>query len=106
MLGPVIPKGVDYKKLEEINELMTKLMKKYIDKVQAEPTLYVQRQKMIDRLCGFQPVAKDFPVFYVDSHLPSFPKIFLYGLDFDFLMLQVLVITAMDRAKFIGNNGI
>ena len=31
--GPVMPKGVDYNKLEEINELMTKLMKKYIDKV-------------------------------------------------------------------------
>lgn len=61
---------------------------------------------MSDRLFGCQPVAKDFPVFYVDSHLPSFPKIFLYGLDFDFLMLQVLIITAMDRAKFIGSNGI
>lgn len=35
---------------------------------------------------------------FKDTWMPTFAKSFLYGLDFDFMMLEVLVIACMDLA--------
>ena len=40
---------------------------------------------------------------FEDSFFPSFSNIFLYGLDFDFMMLEVLVISCMDRTNYLDN---
>lgn len=40
---------------------------------------------------------------YTDSFIPSFSNSLLYGLEMDFLMLNCLVIAAMDRAKYLLN---
>ena len=44
------------------------------------------------------PIEKRFPIMYKDAWLPTFSKSFLYGLDFDFMMLEVIVICCMDLA--------
>lgn len=40
---------------------------------------------------------------FEDSFFPSFSNIFLYGLDFDFMMLEVLVISCMDVTNYLDN---
>lgn len=47
--------------------------------------------------------AVSFPTLYPDKFLPSFANTFLYGLDFDFMMLEVLIIALMDRANYLDN---
>ena len=34
---------------------------------------------------------------YFDTIIPSFTNAFLYGLEFDFFIMQVLVIASLDR---------
>ncbi|MEY4334709.1 MAG: hypothetical protein RLZZ196_3459 [Bacteroidota bacterium] len=38
--------------------------------------------------------------------MPTFSKTFLFGVEFDFLILECLVIACMDRASFVPGNGI
>lgn len=38
--------------------------------------------------------------------MPTFSKTFLFGVEFDFLILECLIIACMDRASFIPGNGI
>jgi hypothetical protein len=64
--------------------------------------MYIKKKGPLDRLFGLHPIEKRFPVMFQDSWLPSFSKTLLYGLDFDFMMLEVLVIALMDKA----NNGV
>jgi hypothetical protein len=58
---------------------------------------------MLQRLLGTSD-AVSFPTLYPDTFLPSFANAFLYGLDFDFMMLEVLIIACMDRANYAEND--
>jgi asparagine N-glycosylation enzyme membrane subunit Stt3 len=40
-------------------------------------------------------------MFNDDSHFPSFAKTLLAGLEWDMLMMECLVIAAMDRARYV-----
>ena len=92
---------------------MNKIMKKYIEKVGSEPGDLVKEAKerhWFDKLFGIHPYIgiegtfkNDFPVMYSDPGLPSYSKILLYGLDFDFLMFECLVIACMDRCNYLPN---
>ena len=103
--GPALPKGLDMEPLTKKQKLMNKIMKKYIEKVGSEPGDLVKEAKerhWFDKLFGIHPFIgqqyhegtfkNDFPVMYSDPGLPSYSKILLYGLDFDFLMFECLVI--------------
>lgn len=41
---------------------------------------------------------------YYDTMIPSFAQAFLYGLDFDFMMLEVLVIACLDMSLVAAND--
>ena len=71
-------------------------MKKYIEQVRAEPTRYIKEKGALERLLGLPPGENRFPVLFADTWMPTFAKSFLYGMDFDFMMLEVLVIACMD----------
>ena len=60
-----------------------------------------QRNKL-DKLLGIFPEDPKFPVLFPDFYMPSFPSIFLYALDFDFMILEVLIISLMAR---VAENG-
>jgi hypothetical protein len=77
---------------------MNKIMKKYIEHVRAEPTRYIKQKGPIHRLFNLNQIEKRFPIMFKDAWMPSFAKSFLYGLEFDFMMLEVLVIACMDLA--------
>jgi len=86
---------------------MNKIMKKYIDQVRAEPKQFIQQRSSLDKLLGRHPQPaktrgdKKFPVMYPDKYVPSYQKTFLFGLDFDFMIFQCLVISCMDRCNYL-----
>jgi len=90
--------------LNQTSNVMNKIMKKYIDQVRAEPKSFIKEKRMVDRLFGLNPVEKRFPVMFKDKFLPSFSKTLLYGLEFDFMMMEVLIIALMDRCNYLPND--
>jgi hypothetical protein len=66
--------------------------------------MYIKEKTWWDRLLNLHPIEKRFPVMFADKGLPSFSKLFLYGLDFDFLMFEVLILACMDRANSMPND--
>jgi hypothetical protein len=117
---------MDMSPLEKKQKLMNKIMKKYIEKVSSDPAAWVRDAKdrpAAEKLLGLHPdsggfssflscggaqaddivIANEFPVMYPDPGLPSYAKVLLYGLDFDFLILECLVIACMDRCNYLPN---
>lgn len=83
---------------------MNKLMKSYLDRVRSDPEAHIQARQPVEKLVGAYPVGGQVPIMYIDSYWPSFANSFLYGLEFDFLMLEALIIASMDRAMTLKNN--
>lgn len=95
--NPAIPENINMTELDQTKELMNKIMKKYIDQVRAEPTTYIKDKTPIQRLFNLQPNEQKIMMFR-DKMQPSYSKSLLQGLEFDFMMLECLVIACMDRA--------
>jgi len=76
---------------------MNRLMQTYIEKVRMEPLKYILEKGAIARWVGYSHNNKniDVPVLYKD-HYSGFTNYMLSGLDWDFLSLQVLIITFID----------
>lgn len=125
-----LPDGLNMGPLEKKQRLMNKIMKKYIEKVSSDPGTWLMEAKerhWSDKLLGLHPniggiwslfecgggnrrrnmddenQRKEFPIMYSDPGLPSYSKILLYGLDFDFMILECLVIACMDRCNYLPN---
>lgn len=43
-------------------------------------------------------------MFNEKQNSPGFVNAFLYGLEFDFLMLEVLIVASMDRCNYLEND--
>lgn len=86
--GPALPKGIDIKNLYNMQELMNKMMKKYVEQVRQQPKQYIVERQRLDKLFGTHPAKGDQIIMYKDKGIyPSYAKMFLYGLDFDFMIL-------------------
>jgi len=94
---------LNWRDLDDTNESMNKIMKNYIQKTNSQPHTFIREKTMSQRLFNHH-AAVDFPTLYPDKFLPSFSNAFLYGLDFDFMMLEVLIIALMDRANYAEND--
>ena len=71
-------------------------MQTYIEKVRMEPRNYIREKSAIARWVGYTNVKNiDIPVLFKD-HYSSFTNYMLSGLDWDFLTLQVLIVTFID----------
>lgn len=92
-----IPSGFRIEKLEDPGRFMNQTFQTYIEKVRLEPRQYVRERSALARWLGFQPGVADteIPVLYKDPWY-SFSNFLLCGLDFDFLMLDALMITFID----------
>jgi hypothetical protein len=76
--------------------------------VRAEPRQFLKERSPIDKLLGRHPTSpgnevRRFPVMYPDKYVPTYQKTFLFGLDFDFMILECLVIASMDRCNYLPN---
>jgi hypothetical protein len=100
---PAIPYNLDLRSLEKTNEVTNKIIKKYIEQVKSEPNFYIRERSLVERLFGLFPKDKRIPLMFHDHFLPSFYKTLLCGLDFDFMILEVLVIACMDRSAYLEN---
>lgn len=79
---------------------MNKIMMAYIDRVRGDPNTYVKEKTYLDRLCS-RTADNDYPTLYSDNSIvPSYTSSMLYGLDFDFLMLNTLMIVALERVTY------
>jgi hypothetical protein len=76
---------------------MNRLMQTYIEKVRMEHKKYILEKSAAARWFGYSNNNKniDVPVLYKD-HYSGFTNYMLSGLDWDFLSLQVLIITFID----------
>ena len=79
-------------------------MKSYLDRVRSDPKLHIQKRSPCDKLLGLYPRGEPIPIMYIDTFWPSYANSMLFGLEFDFLMLEALIIGAMDRARFLEND--
>ena len=113
-LGPALPEGVWEEvynaresgtsvTLDFTKNLMNKIMRKYIEQVRNEPKLCIRERRWHDRLLDTQERSRQFPIMFEDTWFPSFANAFLYGLDFDFLMMEVLVIAAMEKVSRVDH---
>lgn len=92
-----IPKGFDISRLSDPGNFMNRLMQTYIEQVRVEPREYVRERGALSRWLGLQPnvANSEAPVMFKDKWM-NFSNFLLCGLDFDFLMLDVLVVTFID----------
>lgn len=78
---------------------MNRLMQTYIEKVRVEPKEYIRDRGAFSRWLGIMPSLTniDAPIMFKDPWM-NFSSYLLCGLDFDFLMLDVMVISFIDMA--------
>lgn len=78
---------------------MNRIMQTYIEQVRVEPRKYIRERGALSRWFGLHPAMAglDAPIMFKDKWM-GFQSFMLSGLDFDFLMLDVLVISSMDLA--------
>ena len=76
------------RQLYNSQEIMNKRMKKYVEQVRQQPKQHIVERSPIDKLLGSHPPKTEQLMMYKDKGIyPSFAKMFLYGLDFDFMIL-------------------
>jgi len=89
--------------------MMTKMMQSHLELVKKEPKRYIRDRHVIQRLLNIAPTEElkekaKTPIMYKDKWA-SFGNTFLMGMDFDFLMLDVCVLSFIEQtARF--NTGV
>ena len=93
-INAAVPKNLKIEELDTERKIMNKLMMQYVEKVRLEPKKFIKLRSGYDRFCNRAPpeLAQNQPVMYKDPAC-SYGKFFLMGMDFDFLMLEVFVIS-------------
>ncbi len=102
---PALPQGFNIEKIDDPGNFMNRTMQTYIERVRLEPNDFVQERSAIARWFGFhaRSTSSDIPILFKDPWM-SYSNYFLCGLDFDFLMLDVLVVTFIDLVGFQDMN--
>lgn len=92
-----LPAGFRVDRLEDPGKFMNRTFQTYIERVRLEPKQFVRDRGAIARWLGFQSGITDteIPVLFKDPWM-NFSNYLLAGLDFEFLMMDVLVITFID----------
>lgn len=94
---PALPQGFNIDKIDDPGNFMNRTMQTYIERVRLEPKEFVRERGAFARWFGFHASATsaDIPILFKDPWM-SYSNYFLCGLDFDFLMLDVLIVTFID----------
>lgn len=97
--SPAIPVGLNLEDLEISRRVMNKIMMQYVEQVRMNPSLYIRDRSWIQRLLNRAPkkeLNSAVPIMFKDNW-GAFSSTMLMGMDFDFLMLDVVIITFMER---------
>jgi len=73
------------------------MMQTYIEEVKRSPNEYIRERSALSRWLGFLPSIDglESPILFKDKWM-NFSNYFLCSLDFDFVMLDVLVVSFID----------
>lgn len=97
--APAIPVGMQMQELETGKRVMNKIMMKYIEQVRMDPNMHIRDRSWFQRMLNRAPddvVNMSKPVLFKD-HWGAFSKTLMMGMDFDFLMMDVVILCFMDR---------
>lgn len=100
--APAVPIGLNIENLDITRRVMNKLMQRTVEQVRAEPKVYIKERTMIERLFNTAPkqeLEAGKPVMYKDRE-NSWSNTLLCGMDFDFLMLDALVISLINTILY------
>ena len=92
-----VPKNLDIEKLESRINWTNKMMQTYVECVRVEPKKYILEKKPCQRLLNL-PTAEEqtgTPFMYKDKWM-NFRKAMCYGLDWDFVLFDVIMLTCFD----------
>jgi hypothetical protein len=75
------------------------MMQTYIEQVKTEPKEYIRERGALSRWLGLMPNVKNLevPIMFKDKWM-NFSSYLLQSMDFDFVMLDCLIVTLMDFA--------
>ena len=98
-MNAAVPRNIEIDKLDTERKIMNKLMMQYVENVRLEPRKYIKVRSNWDRFFNLAPneLEKNQPIMFKDPNC-SYGKFFLMGMDFDFLMLEVFVISLVHTA--------
>ena len=87
---------------------MNDMMISYIDKVRKEPEHFIKERSCMERVFNLSPAEQIngiSTIMYINqSFYPSFGNTLLMGLEFEFLMIDTLIITFCQRTTMEGSN--
>lgn len=92
--------------LETSKRVMNKIMMKYIEQVRMDPNMHIRDRSMFQRMLDQTPaevVKNNKPMLFKD-YWGAFSKTLMMGMDFDFLMLDVVILCFMDRQTIRHEN--
>ena len=98
MINKAVPDKLKIEELDTDRKVMNKLMMRYVEQVRIEPKKYIRERTAIERLFNIAPAELrngGKPIMFKDPHF-NYGKLFLLGMDFDFLMLEVCVLSLMN----------
>lgn len=78
---------------------MNKIMMKYVEQVRMSPNMYIRDRSWVQRLLNRAPSSdldQNKPVMFKDNW-GAYSNTMLMGMDWDFLMLDCVIITFMER---------
>ena len=100
--SPAVPVGLNLENLDTSRRVMNKIMKRTVEQVRMEPKVFIKERTMVERLFNTTPkqeLEAGKPVMYKDRE-NSFSSTLLCGMDFDFLMLDALLISLINTACY------
>jgi len=87
---------------------MNEMMISYIEKVRKEPDQFIRERTLMERVFKLKPdegTTRDNTILYKNQDFyPSFGNTLLIGLEFEFLVLDALIITFCNRTVMTGSN--
>lgn len=103
-----LPAGIELAKLQDPGVFINRMMQGYIENARIDSKQYIRDRGALSRWLGLMPNVRtiEAPIMYKDPWM-GFSQYLLCGLDFDFLMLNVLIISginaiAMNDAKLVS----
>ncbi len=100
--SPAVPVGLNLENLDTSRRVMNKIMQRTVEQVRMEPKVFIKERTMFERLFNTTPkqeLEAGKPVMYKDRE-NSFSSTLLCGMDFDFLMLDALIISLINTACY------
>jgi len=99
-LRAAVPIGLDMQILMTNKRAMNKVMIKQVEQVRADPNTFIRTKSWSDYLLNRTPsdLVTEKKIIMFKDFFGEFSKTFSMGMDFDYMMLDILILTAVEAA--------